>query len=176
MFNTGMIIALDINKQRLNALSNQLERCRVSNTAVYEKDARNVSQLSTMYDCILLDVPCSGNFTMDKEWFERRTIRDVQRNAALQRQILAATARMLKDNGEIVYSTCSLEPEENELNIDWATRKLNLRVKKIDSYGQNGITDIFGLRLEKSVENSRRIWPGKTQGFFFCKLEKTYRR
>ena len=176
MFNTGMIIALDIEKQRLNALSNQLERCRVGNTAVYEKDARNVAQLNTMYDCILLDVPCSGNFTMDKRWFERRTIRDVQRNAALQRQILAATTRMLKDNGEIVYSTCSLEPEENELNIDWATRNLNLRVKKIDSYGQNGLTDIFGLCLEKSVENSRRIWPGKTQGFFVCRLEKANRQ
>jgi NOL1/NOP2/sun family putative RNA methylase len=176
MFNSGMIIALDIEKQRLNALSNQLERCRVRNTAVYEKDARNVSQLKTIYDCILLDVPCSGNFTMDKGWFERRTIRDVQRNATLQRQILAATTKMLKDYGEIVYSTCSLEPEENELNMDWAIRNLNLRVKKIDSYGQNGLTDIFGLHLDKSVEDSRRIWPGKTQGFFVCKLEKTNRQ
>lgn len=172
MFNTGMIVAVDIEKQRLIALSNQLERCRVTNTVVYEKDAKNVSELNTTYDRILLDVPCSGNFTMDKGWFARRTLRDVQRNAALQRQILAATAKVLKDHGEIVYSTCSLEPEENELNIDWATRKLNLRVKKIDSYGQNGLTDIFGLRLNKSVENSRRIWPGETQGFFLCKLEK----
>lgn len=172
MFNTGMIMALDIEKQRLIALSNQLERCRVRNTAVYEKDARNVSQLNTTYDCILLDVPCSGNFTMDKGWFERRTIRDVQRNAALQRQILAATTKMLKGDGEIIYSTCSLEPEENELNIDWATRNLNLRVKKIDSYGQNGLTDIFGLRLDKSLEDCRRIWPGQTQGFFLCKLKK----
>lgn len=175
MLNTGVIIALDIEKQRLIALSNQLERCHVRNTAVYEKDARNVSQLNTTYDCILLDVPCSGNYTMDKGWFTRRTIRDVQRNAALQRQILAATTKMLKDDGEIVYSTCSLEPEENELNIDWATRNLNLRVKKIDSYGQNGLTDIFGLHLDKSVEDCRRIWPGKTQGFFLCKLEKANR-
>jgi 16S rRNA C967 or C1407 C5-methylase (RsmB/RsmF family) len=124
------------------------------------------------YDRILLDVPCSGNFATDKEWFRRRTIRDVERNAALQREILASAAEMLKDEGEMVYSTCSLEPEENELNIDWATRNLNLRIEKIDCYGEKGLTNVFGIKLDSSLENCRRIWPSETQGFFVCKLRK----
>jgi NOL1/NOP2/sun family putative RNA methylase len=172
MRNKGAIVALDVEKQRLVALSNQLERCRVKNAVVYEKDAREISQLSICYDSILLDLPCSGNFTMDRRWFGRRTLKDVQRNAALQREILAATEKTLKDDGEIVYSTCSLEPEENELNIDWAIRKLNLRVETVDCYGSEGLTDVFGLRLDSSIEGCRRIWPGETQGFFLCKVKK----
>lgn len=172
MCNTGVITALDVEKRRLIALSNQLERCRVKTALVYELDARKVSQLNENYDRVLLDMPCSGNFAADKEWFQRRTIKDVERNAALQREILGATVKMLKDDGEIVYSTCSLEPEENELNIDWAIRNLGLKVDKIDCYGQEGLTDVFGANLGSSLEDCRRIWPGETQGFFVCKLRK----
>ena len=172
MQNTGAIIALDVKKQRLTALSNQLERCRVKNTIVYIMDARQVSRLKLRFDRILLDVPCSGNFATDKEWFSRRTIKDVERNAELQREILTEATEVLKDDGEIVYSTCSLEPEENELNIEWAIKHLNLQVEKINCYGEKAPTNIFGKQLDSSIENCRRIWPGQTQGFFVCKLEK----
>lgn len=172
MQNTGAIVALDIEKRRLTALANHLERCRVRNTLVYSLDARHASRLKMKFDCILLDVPCSGNFATDKEWFERRTIKDVERNAELQREILAEATKVLKDNGKIVYSTCSLEPEENELNINWAIKELDLQVAKISSYGENAKTNIFGKQLDSSVANCQRIWPGKTQGFFVCKLKR----
>jgi NOL1/NOP2/sun family putative RNA methylase len=172
MCNSGAIVALDVRKKRLTALANQLERCRVKNTVAYLLDARQVSQLKMRFDYIVLDVPCSGNFAADKDWFNRRTLADVRRNAALQRQILTETAKILKDDGEIIYSTCSLEPEENELNIDWATRNLNLRVEEINCYGQKGLTKIFGDPVDGSLERARRIWPGKTQGFFVCKLKQ----
>ncbi len=172
MGNSGVIVALDIETRRLIALSNQLERCRVKNVVVYENDSREISRFKTRYDRILLDLPCSGNFVTDKGWFGRRTLKDVERNAALQKEILATTEKMLKDDGEIVYSTCSLEPEENELNIDWAMRNLNLRVERVDCYGSEGLTDVLGLHLDNSIERCRRIWPGETQGFFLCKLKK----
>ena len=172
MQNTGAIIALDVKRQRLTALSNQLERCRVKNTIVYCMDARQASQLKIMFDRILLDVPCSGNFATDKEWFRQRTINDVEKNASLQKEILTEAAKVLKDGGEIVYATCSLEPEENELNIEWAIKHLNLQVEKINCYGEKAPTNIFGKQLDNSIENCRRIWPGQTQGFFVCKLKK----
>jgi NOL1/NOP2/sun family putative RNA methylase len=172
MGNTGAIVALDVKRERLAALSNQLERCSVKNTVVYCLDTRKVSQLKIKFDRILLDVPCSGNFATDEEWFSRRTIRDVERNAALQREILAEAVKVLKDNGEIVYATCSLEPEENEFNIDWAVRNLNLKTEKISCYGEKAPTKIFGKQLDSSVENCRRIWPSQTQGFFVCKLRR----
>ena len=172
MDNTGVIVALDVNRRRLEALANQLERCRVKNTIVYQLDARRVSKLEVRFDRILLDVPCSGNFATDKDWFRRRTLRDVERNARLQRQILAEATKVLKEDGEIVYATCSLEPEENELNIDWAVRNLGLEAVEIDCYGEEAPTEIFGKKLDYSVRNCRRIWPGETQGFFVAKLIK----
>ncbi len=172
MNNTGVIVALDVSKKRLAALANHLERCHVSNTIVYNLDARKASQLNLKFDRILLDVPCSGNFASDKDWFKRRTLQDVERNAALQREILAETVKTLKPEGELIYSTCSLEPEEDELNIDWATKNLGLQTQSINCPGQDGLTDVFGKNLDVSVKRCRRIWPIETQGFFVCKLKK----
>jgi len=172
MHNTGVIIALDVEKRRLTALSNHLERCRVRNTIAYHLDAKRASQLKIKFDRILLDVPCSGNFATDRQWFRRRTIEDVQRNAALQRQVLAEAARILNNDGEMVYSTCSLEPEENELNIDWATKHLDLEAEPIACYGESAPTEIFGKQFNGLVANCKRIWPGQTQGFFVCKFKK----
>lgn len=172
MENTGTIIALDTKKPRLSALANQLERCYVENTIVYQKDARAVSNIGISFDRILLDLPCSGNFATDKDWFQKRKLKDVKRNAKLQRQILAEAVKVLKADGEIVYSTCSLEPEENEQNIHWAVKTLNLRTEKVDCYGENAPTNIFDRQLDPAIRNCRRIWPGQTQGFFVCKLKK----
>jgi 16S rRNA C967 or C1407 C5-methylase (RsmB/RsmF family) len=172
MQNTGVITALDVKKQRLFALANHLERCRVKNTVVYHLDARNSSRLGFRFDRVLLDVPCSGNYATDKAWFRRRTLKDVEHNAEVQRQILSEATKILQDNGEIVYSTCSLEPEENELNIDWAITTLRLQVEKIECHGEKALTNVFDRQLDPSIANCRRIWPGPTQGFFVCKLKK----
>jgi NOL1/NOP2/sun family putative RNA methylase len=172
MQNTGVIIALDPNKKRLSALSNHLERCHISNAVAYNFDARLASKLNLKFDRILLDVPCSGNFASDTEWFKRRTLMDIEHNAQVQREILSEAVRCLSEEGEIVYSTCSLEPEENELNIDWAVKALNLSTQEINCFGSAGMTEVFGRKLDASVERCMRIWPGETQGFFVCKLKK----
>jgi NOL1/NOP2/sun family putative RNA methylase len=172
MRNTGVIVALDVDKKRLTALTNHLERCHIKNTIVYQMDAKRASALSIKFDRILLDVPCSGNFAADAQWFSRRTMADVERNAALQREILAEAVKVLSPDGEIVYSTCSLEPEEDELNIDWAVKNLSLKVQEIGCHGMEASTELFGRGLNASVRKCRRIWPGKTQGFFVCKLRR----
>jgi NOL1/NOP2/sun family putative RNA methylase len=172
MSNTGVVVALDIDKRRLTALTNHLERCRSKNTVVYDLDAREVTQINLKFGRVLCDMPCSGNFVTDEKWFQRRTIEDVKRNAKLQREILAAVVNVLNDDGEIVYSTCSLEPEENELNINWALKNLHLKVAKINACGQEGLVNVFGQSLDSSILNCRRIWPDRTQGFFVCKLLK----
>ena len=172
MENTGVIVALDVDKRRLTALANHLERCHVSNTVVYQLDARQASKLNVKFDRVLVDAPCSGNFAADKGWFKRRTIEDVERNAGLQREILAKAADCLSGVGEIVYSTCSLEPEENEFNMDWAIKNLNLQIEEVNCHGQKGLTIIFGKQLDPSVARCRRLWPSETQGFFVCKLTR----
>ncbi len=172
MENSGAIIALDENKQRLVAMANHLERCHVSNTIVYNLDARQAATLNRVFDRILLDVPCSGNFASDSQWLYRRTLADVERNAKVQREILSEATKCLAADGEMVYSTCSLEPEEDELNMDWAVKNLGLQIQPIDCIGVEGLTEVFGRKLDAQIANCRRIWPQKTQGFFACKLKK----
>jgi tRNA (cytosine40_48-C5)-methyltransferase len=172
MDNTGAIVALDVDKRRLNALSNHLDRCHVSNTVVYLLDARQATKSTAKFDRVLLDVPCSGNFAADRDWFKNRTLKDVERNAALQREILKTAVECLKDEGEMVYSTCSLEPEEDELNMDWAIKNLNLKTEPIYCQGEKGITNVFGKQIDPSIKHCKRLWPGETQGFFVCKLKK----
>ncbi len=175
MDNRGVIVALDVDKRRLTALGNQLERCRVANTVVYLLDARQAGKLNITFDRILLDAPCSGNFAADKAWFRNRTIEDVERNAALQRELLTKTLACLSEGGELVYSTCSLEPEENELNMDWAVKNLGVEIQEINCCGVSGLTSVFGKRLDDSVSRCRRLWPDQTQGFFVCKLKRSQR-
>ncbi len=172
MGNAGTITALDVNKTRLAALANHLERCHVRCAAAYNLDARRASGLNLKFDRILLDVPCSGNFASDPDWFARRTLADIQRNANVQKEILAEASECLAENGEIVYSTCSLEPEEDELNIDWAVKNLQLQTQMIHCQGENGVLNVFGRKLDPSIARCKRIWPGETQGFFVCKLKK----
>jgi len=172
MNNSGVIVALELKQRKMFALANQLERSRVTNTAVYNMDAKEATSLNIKFDRVLLDVPCSGNYVTDKDWFSKRTIEDVHRNARRQRQILTEAAKVTEDGGEIVYATCSLEPEENEMNIDWAIGALNVKVEEIKCHGKKGLTDIFGKELDRSIEKCKRIWPNQTQGFFVCKLKK----
>ncbi len=172
MENTGAIIALDVDKRRMMALGNQLERCRVQNTIVYQLDVRQVMKLGLKFDRILLDAPCSGNYAADRNWFGNRTLKDIQRNSAFQRELLTKALECLSESGELVYSTCSLEPEEDELNMDWAVKNLSVEIVEIDCPGTPGLTNVFGKTLDTSVAKCRRLWPDQTQGFFVCKLKR----
>jgi NOL1/NOP2/sun family putative RNA methylase len=172
MKNSGIIVALELKQRKMFPLVNQLERSRVTNTVVYNMDAKEASKLNMRFDCVLLDVPCSGNPITDRDWFNKRTNQDVHRNARRQRQILTEAAKVTKVGGEIVYATCSMEPEENELNIDWAIGALNVKVEEINCHGKRGLTNIFGKELDSQIEKCKRIWPEQTQGFFVCKLSK----
>jgi NOL1/NOP2/sun family putative RNA methylase len=172
MENTGAIVALDVDKRRITALSNHLERCHIANTAVYLLDARRAPTLKVKFDRVLVDAPCSGNYAADERWFKNRTIKDVERNANVQREILAKAVECLSDNGELIYSTCSLEPEEDELNMEFAIRALDVEIQEIDAPGSEGLTEVFGKQLDPSIAKCRRFWPDQTQGFFVAKLKR----
>jgi len=176
MENEGVIVALDINNMRLMSLRNNMERMGVKNTIIYQKDAKFALDLGIKFDKILLDAPCSGNFAVDNEWFEKRTLDDVKNNSKTQKQLLAAAVEVLKEDGILVYSTCSLEPEEDEFVVDWAVTEFpELKLEQIDiPIGDQGITEAFDIKLNKSIKNTRRFWPNKTntQGFFIAKFKK----
>ncbi len=177
--NEGVIVALDANNLRLLSLRNNIERMGVKNVIVYQKDAKFVSDIGIMFDKILLDAPCSGNFCVDENWFQKRTVENLAVVSKIQRQLLGAAVEVLKEGGELVYSTCSLEPEENEFVIDWVLQEYpELKIQKIDiPIGDEGIIEPFGKKLNPDVKYAKRFWPQKTntQGFFIAKFKKVVR-
>jgi len=176
MNNTGRIIALELNNPRLPSLQNNLERCGVTNTIVYKKDARYADDLKLLFDKILLDAPCSGNFANDANWYEERRVEDLKQISKTQRQLLESALNILKPGGVMVYSTCSLEPEEDELNIDWLLKNHdNIILEPINlGIGDRGLTNVFGQELNAEISKCRRLWPHRTgtQGFFIAKIRK----
>lgn len=163
MGNKGLIVALDLKKERIPSLANNLERMGIINTMVYQMNALEIGKLNLKFTKILLDAPCSGNYVGEPGWFERRDIKGIRRNAELQRKLLKAAVDVLADDGILVYSTCSLEPEEDEENIRYAVEELGLKIMPLDNAPGDSL-----------LEGTKRLWPHKTgtQGFFMAKLSK----
>lgn len=174
MKNEGVVIALD-KTDRVFAIKNNLERCGVSNVVVLKQDARFMSDLHLEFDKILLDAPCSGNFAGDRYWFGKRSFSSLHNRSVLQKELIKSAFQCLKVGGIMVYSTCSLEPEENEFVVDFVLRKCKgLNVIDCNTIGDPGLTDVFGRALNPQVAKCRRLWPwnSKTQGFFIAKFQK----
>jgi len=176
MKNKGTIIALDANNPRLPSLQNNLERCGATNAIIYKKDARYAEDLKLKFDKILLDAPCSGNFAIEKNWLEERSLDDLKILSKAQRQLVETAINILKPGGALVYSTCSLEPEEDELVINWLLEKYpGIELEEIkNDVGDKGLTDVFGQKLSPDIAKCKRLWPHKTgtQGFFIAKIRK----
>ncbi len=166
-----VVIALESQSSRVKPLLNNLERLGIKNSIVYNADARSF-EAKIKFKKILVDAPCSGNFVTDKSWFEKQSISNFLARQKLQKEILSNVSGLLDEKGELAYSTCSMEPEENELVLQWAIEKLGLKVVPIDCIGVNGLTDVFGQKLDSQIKNAKRIWPSfaDTQGFFIAKL------
>ncbi len=114
MQNTGEIIAVDKYESRLKILEKNISRLSITNVKTIEVDALEYND-EDKFDKILLDVPCSGLGTISKKpdikW--RRDIAGIRKLTELQPKLLEKGASLLKPGGELVFSTCTIEPEEN---------------------------------------------------------------
>ena len=176
MKNEGVIFALEENKSRIQSLANNLERLSVKNVLIFKKDARFAHDYKILFDKILLDAPCGGNFCVEKDYFKIRTKRDLETKSRLQKELLRSAYLSLKKEGTLVYSTCSLEPEENEVVLDWFLEEFkDMKIEETNlEIGDEGITKFNNKELNKDLNKTKRFWPHKTgtDGFFVAKLKK----
>lgn len=109
------LLATDVQPRRLAALRSRLQESAPQAT-VLQADAAKLPESEDAFDLILCDVPCSGTGTLGRNPEIRHRLQPAElgRQAARQREILAAALRRLAPGGRLLYSTCSLEPEENE--------------------------------------------------------------
>lgn len=173
MQNEGFVVALDNKSRRMISLTSNLERCNVQNAGVFLRDITHCSNDFGNFDKILVDAPCSGNYVIDDEWFEKRTFDDIQKNSYLQYNIMKSVIENFANkNTVIVYSTCSLEPEENEFLIQRLIDDFGIKLEKV-SLGKPALTEVFGKKLDDNISKCARFWPNdmKTQAFFIAKFK-----
>ncbi|MFW5746593.1 MAG: RsmB/NOP family class I SAM-dependent RNA methyltransferase [Nanoarchaeota archaeon] len=171
MFADSQIIAMDASHSRLAALLNNVERMKAGNVITIHKDAAYVDDLGISADIVLLDAPCSGNFATDPAWMQKRELEDFGKMAVQQKTLLDAAWQILQPGGLLVYSTCSLEKEENEDVVDhFLLVQDDADLMPIDK-------EQLGIGADGLTETSRgalRMWPVPhgTQGFFIALLQK----
>ena len=114
MKNTGEIVAIDKFESRLKILEKNLTRLKVTNVVTKVTDAADFED-EEGFDRVLIDAPCSGLGTLTKKpdlkW--KRDLGDIRKIVNIQYELLKKGASLVKQNGFIVYSTCTIEPEEN---------------------------------------------------------------
>ena len=120
MENKGEIIAIDIHQHKIKLIDTNIKKLGIDIVKAIVMDARNVNKQGRKFDKILVDVPCSGYGVIRKkpEILYSKNKENIEELAKLQLEILNSAADILKDGGELIYSTCTITDEENTNNIE----------------------------------------------------------
>jgi len=182
MENKGEITANDASRIRIYRLEANLKMQGATIARITHDDARGLWQKHPEYfDKTLVDVPCSmeGRFmTSDPKSYKDWSVKKVHELSRLQRWILRSAVSATKPGGTIVYSTCTLSPEENEEVLDWLITKekgnVQLETIHLDALASHPAVQSWeGKSFEPSVSLSARIYPSPVmEGFFIAKLKK----
>jgi len=182
----GIIVANDVQEKRLWTLKAALHRSGVSNVIVTRKVGQwFAKQMTERFDRVLCDAPCTaqGTSRKDSDALEFSSDDNVGKMARLQRELLESAVHAAKVGGTIVYSTCTLTPEENEQVVGAILSKfptqlspLPLGLAQLNAL-KNGMED--SLKVQRTIGTpdmtAIRLWPHvfNTEGFFAAAFVKT---
>jgi NOL1/NOP2/sun family putative RNA methylase len=182
MENKGEVLANDSSPIRRMKLEANLKIQGVKNTYLSGFPAQSLwEKFPEFFDKTLVDVPCSmeGRFcTFEPKSYEGWSEKKVKNLAKLQKWMLRSAVSATKPGGRIVYSTCTLSPEENEEVIDWILEKEkgNIEITQFSITNiqfSNGITEWEGGEYNPEVKKCARINPsGTMEGFFVASIRK----
>lgn len=167
--NKAMITACEKNKIRLERLKFNLEKQGATRVSLIAKDARYLDNFFS-FDKILLDSPCSGSGTLNLNKSNNDFTEElIRRSVKTQLELIKKASKILKKDGELVYSTCSILKEENEEVIKKALLLGNLELIEIDNTRFNDIPV-----LKTNLDGTLCVMPTKEhEGFYVAKLKKT---
>jgi NOL1/NOP2/sun family putative RNA methylase len=178
MENEGTLILIEKNLNRIPALEVNLRRMGIINSIVLNMDAINLSNTNVKGDKILLDAPCTGEglIRQDPSRKKSKRMKDIEKMASIQKRLLTSGLKALNSGGVLLYCTCSIAPEENELVIHEVLNKSNnFKIVEISkNYGVKGLTNVFGVNLSEDLMFSQRLYSHlhDTIGFYFCLIKK----
>jgi len=184
MENSGFIIANEISLGRIKILASNLERCGVANTIITRKDGevmcRRLKQKNILFDKILVDAPCSGEGTLrsSPKTYKMWNPKNIISLSRIQKRLLSSAIEILKVGGEMIYSTCTHAPEENEEVLDYVLKKYEGQIKlekiNLPFNPRRGILKWRDKEYLEEVKFACRIYPhdNNTEGFFLAKIKK----
>ncbi len=176
MKNEGYILANELDKIRCERLKYNVEKQGAQIIEIVNGRGEKIgNKYPEYFDKVLLDTPCSGegrfvvgSLATYRDW-SPRTVRELTK---LQKKLFESAYNALKPNGIMVYSTCTINEDENELILDWALKNFNVKLVDIDIEIKDA-QKAFDNDKDKSIAKAIRILPSKdTEGFFVAKLVK----
>ncbi len=165
----GLLIANEINRSRAYILAENLSKWGYSNTFVCNHKPEELKALSAKIDVLLVDAPCSGEGMFRKDLAARNewTTAAAAHCALRQEQILEDTWPLLKENGYLIYSTCTFNPEENEILLQ------RLVAEDFKAVSMK-LPHFEGMQADR-FEMGHYFFPGQTEseGFYIAVFQKT---
>lgn len=165
MEDKGRVIACDIHSNRVNLIKKGAERLGLSAIEAVENDAKQFNGAFPIADKVLCDVPCSGfGVIRSKPELKYTDLKSVERLPQVQYEILCTASRYLKNGGELVYSTCTLNRDENDRVID----------RFLAEHGEFEPADVLSEYGSISDGCKATIFPKDfgCEGFFISKIRK----
>ncbi len=164
----SVLVSNELIRSRVNILRGNLVRWGSSRFIMTNNDARDFQRLENYFDVIVVDAPCSGSglFRKDPEAINEWSPENVTLCSRRQQRILADVLPALKQDGLLIYSTCSFSPEEDEEICSWLANEFKLNHEELNIDESWGITPSdFGYRF----------WPDRLlgEGFFIAVFSKT---
>lgn len=177
MDNEGILYLIDRNLKRIPALRANIDRMGVINSIILNYDSKNLPRLKVKADKILLDAPCTGEglVRQDPSRKKSKSLKDIRKMSNIQIELLRSGLSTLVPGGTLLYSTCSIAPEENEVVVNKVLEdNEDFGIIKISNqFGVNGLSDYNGLSFLKEMMYAQRIYPHlhDTIGFFLCLIK-----
>ncbi len=179
----GVVVAIDVSRVRMRALRSNLDRLGVGNVVSIRMDGRRVSEVfgSDYFTKVLLDAPCTGEglIQLDKGRKTRTSLHGLMVSRLKQIQLLREAIKVSAPGSLILYVTCSIAPEEDELVVSEVLSSLgsnSIEVVDLPSVIKfsKGLTEYFGIELPREVRRCGRVWPHvhSMEGYFLCLLRK----
>jgi NOL1/NOP2/sun family putative RNA methylase len=166
----AILVSNEIIRSRANILSENMCKWGNENTIVTNNRPKDFGKLSGFFDAIVIDAPCSGEgmFRKDAEAVNQWSEYNVKLCADRQKEIISSVWDALKEDGVLVYSTCTYNTAENEENIRWLTQHFEAEILRIQIDAEWGIVE---------NEYGYRFYPHrlKGEGFFMAVLRKKER-
>ena len=171
MKDTGKVVATDVHAHKIEIISKNANRLKLHNVEATLQDGTAYQEAwEGQFDRVLLDAPCSGLGILKRKPDIRysKTEKDVEAIIALQKALLKNAVQYLKPGGVLVYSTCTLNPEENEGMVKFAVKELALTPSSLKTY----LPECLKNDLKDNAYIEIRPYVAHSDGFFIARFEE----